>query len=251
MRLLVFAFALIFSLHNAEGRDGRRYSKIPTIIGGERVDDLEKYDFYGQLQYSGRFACGGTVVDERYFLTAEHCVLKYRIGDLKIFNNGKYYDLEAYWVSDEFDVALLHIKGKFDVEPIELSDDEEQPEVGRVLEVAGMGQMEGGQLPGHLRRVSIPVISKEECRAQFPGVEIKKEEVCMYEEGRTACFGDSGGPLWDPVERKQYGIVSWGGRDCDRASVYAKVAYSLDVIKAIINEPKPEPQPEPEQCPFR
>jgi secreted trypsin-like serine protease len=59
------------------------------------------------------------------------------------------------------------------------------------------------------------------------------------EEGKGACFGDSGGPLQCKINDvwTQVGIVSWG-KPCahiEHADVYTRVSYYIDWIHEKMN----------------
>jgi trypsin len=254
--ILVFALNII-NIGKCEDINYRKqYAKSPKIIGGERVGDLENYKFYAELHYSGRFSCGGTVVSKDHVLTAKHCVKVGQTYALEVINNGKKYKVKGYWLAEDDDIALLRMHEEFDVKPIKLAEKKEPPYVGQRLEVAGKGTQDDWSLPDHLRRVEVPAISSILCSTFFGGLKIKDSEVCMYEPGKGSCFGDSGGPLWDPDEGVQYGVVSWGGRNCRRPSVFAKVAYNIESIKTVAGissrpgpDPKPDPDPDPKPDP--
>lgn len=46
-------------------------------------------------------------------------------------------------------------------------------------------------------------------------------------------MGDSGGPLFDPVDGVLHGVTSWGSPDCGtKPSVFAKVAAHAQWIRS-------------------
>lgn len=56
---------------------------------------------------------------------------------------------------------------------------------------------------------------------------VQENMMCAVNEDKTkqACFGDSGGPLFDKKENKLVGITSWGDDDCtSKMVVYSRVA---------------------------
>ncbi|MCL4132901.1 UNVERIFIED_CONTAM: hypothetical protein GTU68_048044 [Idotea baltica] len=84
-----------------------------------------------------------------------------------------------------------------------------------------------------LQKVTVPVVSDEECRRNYAGLEVADSMICAgYPEGgKDSCQGDSGGPM----ECGGYlaGIVSWG-RGCALAGypgVYTETAYYVNWIK--------------------
>ena len=62
---------------------------------------------------------------------------------------------------------------------------------------------------------------------------VDDDELCAGGNGVNACSGDSGGPLWDPKTRTQYGIVSWGARDCSTyPTVFVRVSSYIWLVDA-------------------
>ncbi|KFB45032.1 AGAP005665-PA-like protein [Anopheles sinensis] len=82
-----------------------------------------------------------------------------------------------------------------------------------------------------------PVMTNADCIAQWNTVVIQPQNVCMSgANGRSACNGDSGGPLAvQDGGSLQIGIVSFGsaaGCSIGMPSVYARVSFFLDFIEA-------------------
>ncbi|OXB77548.1 UNVERIFIED_CONTAM: hypothetical protein H355_015840 [Colinus virginianus] len=93
-----------------------------------------------------------------------------------------------------------------------------------------------GRVEDILQKVTVPLMSKEECQARYRKRRIDDKEICAgYDEGgRDACKGDSGGPLSCRHEEVWYlvGITSWG-EGCARPrqpGVYTKVVEYSDWI---------------------
>ncbi|KFB45034.1 AGAP005670-PA-like protein [Anopheles sinensis] len=83
----------------------------------------------------------------------------------------------------------------------------------------------------------IIIMTNADCIAQWNTVLIQPQNVCMSgANGRSACNGDSGGPLAVQDDGSlQIGIVSFGsaaGCSIGMPSVYARVSFFLDFIEA-------------------
>ena len=85
-----------------------------------------------------------------------------------------------------------------------------------------------------LQKVTVPIVSREECNTLYSG-RITDGMICagFDEGGKDSCQGDSGGPLTDP-SGALIGIVSWG-QGCalpDYPGVYTHVANYVDFINS-------------------
>eukprot|EP00516_Mucochytrium_quahogii_P001703 CAMPEP_0203757130 /NCGR_PEP_ID=MMETSP0098-20131031/10274_1 /ASSEMBLY_ACC=CAM_ASM_000208 /TAXON_ID=96639 /ORGANISM=" , Strain NY0313808BC1" /LENGTH=259 /DNA_ID=CAMNT_0050649257 /DNA_START=101 /DNA_END=877 /DNA_ORIENTATION=- len=214
----------------------RVLSEPHRIVGGNAVRrDDKKWDFIVSLQKKSnnprgfKHFCGGSLISERFVLTAGHCV-KYSPPDRIVigrkslwtdkggeirkvvsFTKHKWY----YGVSN--DIAILELdRDVTSVTPVVLNKEfnSRLEQVGTNLMVAGWGYMkEYTSVVDDLREVMVPVVSKKVCSASYSG--IRDANICAgYQEGKKdSCGGDSGGPLiyYNPTTKKveQVGIVSW------------------------------------------
>jgi len=93
-----------------------------------------------------------------------------------------------------------------------------------------------------LLKVDIPVVSLMKCVAVYNrSVPITEKQICAGgSEGKDSCGGDSGGPLQfvgQPIQGGtsyiQYGVVSFGPRQCGsvgRPGVYTRVGHYMKWI---------------------
>ena len=112
-----------------------------------------------------------------------------------------------------------------------------------VCEATGWGVTEEGGmfLAGNLQKVSVPIVSDEDCFGLYGGL-MRDDMLCAGEEGKDSCSGDSGGPLVCPLGQDGSvlltGVTSWGqgcGRP-DRPGVYTEVAHFIDWIQTTMQE---------------
>ena len=94
----------------------------------------------------------------------------------------------------------------------------------------------GSTLPAALRKVTVPVVSRDTCRANYGSSAITTAMFCAGETsgGEDSCQGDSGGPIVTESSRVMQGIVSWGN-GCALAGfpgVYTRVGNFVSWINS-------------------
>lgn len=233
------------------------------IVGGEEAADGE-FPFQVSLRTLNTIGmthfCGGSVIDESWILTAGHCcagqssaTMHVTAGGIKLSNFEN--EEEARKVSKIIghphyesatitnDACLLKLAEPLEwtefVQPIALPAPMQETPAGTMCTVTGWGTLsEGGfGLPNVLHKVSVPVVSDEECDAAYSGNDVAASMICagLPEGGKDSCQGDSGGPFFtneSPESRELIGIVSWG-YGCARPNypgVYTQVSYFIDWI---------------------
>lgn len=155
----------------------------------------------------------------------------------------------------ENDVALIYLDEPVQGVPVIRlptisSDVYERP--GSLLTVAGWGTTSntGPVLPNQLQQTQVPVIAPLDCEyvwSQAPQAPPfnRALQLCAGVTGRSACHGDSGGPLLAPINdvsgtSTQVGIVSWGKPvTCDATgfpSVYTRLSApeAQNFIRSIV-----------------
>ncbi|CAL4097773.1 unnamed protein product, partial [Meganyctiphanes norvegica] len=229
------------------------------IIGGNEVAPGElSYQLSLQdLSFGTEWHfCGASIYNENWAICAAHCVDGMDVNNLQIVagEHNMYIDegneqtilLSSVFMHEQYDVftlssdiSLLQLSKPLTfneyVQPIAL------PEAGHVATgdcvVSGFGiTSEAGNTQGVLMKITLPIMSEDECRKGY-GEALGDCMICagLPEGGKDACQGDSGGPLACSDTGSTYlaGIISWG-YGCARPGfpgVYTEVSCFVDWIK--------------------
>ncbi|KAH8391476.1 hypothetical protein KR200_000732 [Drosophila serrata] len=229
---------------------------VNRIVGGSQVR-TNKYPWIAQIIRGTFLFCGGTLINDRYVLTAAHCVhgmdmrgvsvrllqLDRSSTHLGITRSVAFAHAHVGYdpVSLVHDIALLRLDQPIPlVDPIRpacLPSNWLQNFDFQKAIVAGWGlSQEGGSTSSVLQEVVVPIITNAQCRATSYRSMIVDTMMCagyVQTGGKDACQGDSGGPLIvkDRIFRLA-GVVSFG-YGCakpDAPGVYTRVSRYLDWI---------------------
>lgn len=228
----------------------------PRIVGGKPID-ISKVPWQvalirGNLAEPHRSQfCGGSVIAERWIITAAHCIVNNIVqedparvnvvtGTNFFIAGGSRWVVEKIVVHPDYDpnsqnndVALLKTTQALPTSLlIGLVSSGFQPVSGASLMVSGWGSLkEGGRGSDELMGVGVPVVPNDVCNAAdaYAG-SITDVMLCagFREGGLDSCQGDSGGPAAGMIDGtpKLVGIVSWG-EGCARKlryGVYSRVS---------------------------
>ncbi|XP_055908350.1 trypsin-1-like [Eupeodes corollae] len=228
------------------------------IVGGTQVRH-NKYPWMAQLLKGSRnLFCGGALINDRYILTAAHCIhnnnwqsISVRLQEYdRSFNavkNGITRKVSKAIVHEKYnpttvenDIALLRLDSPVPLtdplRPICLPAANQNFDLKQGI-VAGWGlTKENGFVSSILQEVTVPIITNAQCRATQYKSKILETMLCagvVSTGGKDACQGDSGGPL-GVMDRtmKIAGVVSFG-YGCAKPNapgVYTRVSKYLDWI---------------------
>nr|XP_040241026.2 brachyurin-like [Anopheles coluzzii] len=214
----------------------------------------------------GTALCGASVLTRNFLLTAAHCISgtgnALSSGGIAIMGAQNRMIVELSQQRIRFstsgirrhpgydatslrnDVALVLLNSRITytsrVQPIRLPARTDTRQFGGFTgTVSGFGRTTDSSqaTSATLRFTSNPVLTNAECITSWGFALAQSQNVCLKASGgRSACNGDSGGPLTvDSNGVLQIGVVSFvsaAGCASGRPSVYARVTYFLPWINA-------------------
>eukprot|EP00804_Cyclotella_cryptica_P021629 CCRYP_020893-RA/>CCRYP_020893-RA protein AED:0.02 eAED:0.02 QI:69/1/0.66/1/1/1/3/181/450 len=239
----------------------------------------------GDSSYYGQF-CAGSLISPHAVMTAARCVyyggiywappewvefnrhnltdfnepgvVRMKLNDTSQCDGDAIYHPNWNWTTSDNDVAILFLPDAVrDITPVKLNDDPNIPIAGSPLDVAGWGLTEFG-FPSVPSAVTLNYITNQACTKKpyrWKDEVILNSMMCSTAEGKSQCYGDSGGPVvmakavpsggpLDPV--LQVGIVSFvrqKGLSCydDRfPNGQTRVSEIVDWVKDTVCERKGE-----------
>ncbi|XP_067265168.1 trypsin-like isoform X2 [Chanodichthys erythropterus] len=223
------------------------------IIGGyECPANSQPWQAY--LTDNGERLCGGSLIDERWVVSAAHCQipasnLTVHLGEHNITEEGTEQRIRAEKVIPHPDYNDLPLNNDFMliklkepaifnkyVKPIPLATT--CSSAGEQCLVSGWGNQNttGVEYASVLQCLNLPVLSRSQCEGAY-GSRITENMFCagFLEGGKDSCQGDSGGPVVCNGELQ--GVVSWGYgcAQSDYPGVYVEVCRYTDWVRSTID----------------
>lgn len=217
--LIIFCLALIVSASCLDSR----------IIGGTNTT-ISKLPYQVSIHKNDKFHCGGSIIHQKWILTAAHCVndgpssvFSVRVGSIYHDEGGALIRGIASIIYHEnfdettynYDVALIKLFKVLNfgtnVKAVLLAlPSAPVPSTSAI--VAGWGKTSpNGKSSKILQSVTVPIIKQESCQKSYLHLRpVTPNMLCAGNEKKDACKGDSGGAL--VYHGVQIGIVSWGAR---------------------------------------
>ncbi|XP_070208479.1 chymotrypsin-like serine proteinase [Littorina saxatilis] len=234
------------------------------IVGGE-VATYGEHPYICSLQQGvfGLFwshICGAVIYSNTKVVTAAHCLDGQSASSLRLlcgihhitqtdqhqvtvnverFTNHPSYDGSAPGYPNDIGVIKTQTPIVFNshVNSIPFATDGDF--TGQTCKLSGWGRVVGGGSTATLlKKVNMQSISSSDCRNRWSSVQganiDDQQHICFFAEDKSACNGDSGGPV--RCGGTLTGITSWGISSCDGTypSVYTRVSSYINWIDSLV-----------------
>ncbi|CAG0895383.1 unnamed protein product [Darwinula stevensoni] len=226
---------------------------LDRIWSGSAVPYEGKYPWMAHFQDKGEF-CGGTLINDRYVLTAAQCVdqspsdtFYVTLGDLDWSTTTESQSIRLPAraiihpqydpVSKVNDVALLKLNSPVDfqafprIRPI-CTSVYALPIPGLIGRIAGWGYDSGPGISTVMKESKATIMREMFCM-NYQGTVVNDNNFCADSERKNFCNGDVGGPFMFETEAgfyQQLGIISSPTKECYNGlgGVYIKTANYMN-----------------------
>ncbi|KAG8429612.1 hypothetical protein GDO86_019693 [Hymenochirus boettgeri] len=242
-------------------------------MGGKDAQEGQ-WPWQVSLRNNGLHFCGGTLISQKWVLSAAHCFISsvkassitVFLGSYKLFqpdSNEVAVAVNRIIQNPSYagergsgDISLLELAKEVSytdfIQPICLPDSTVTFPTGQQCWVTGWGNIAYGSSqpsPRTLQGVAVPVIGSSQCKGYYQTptssgtstLQINSDMICAgyINGGKDSCQGDSGGPLVCAVNNQWFlaGVVSFGDGCGEpyRPGVYTLVTYYKNWIQS--NDP--------------
>ncbi|XP_011252863.2 chymotrypsin-2-like [Camponotus floridanus] len=225
--------------------------RVRRLIGGVVASESE-FPYQVSLRYYDVHICSGVLINDRYVLSAAHCIcnlidepseelnvligsVDYKKGEIHTVKSVKchpdyVYGADSSWVADLAVIMLaekVHLSSH--VKPISLAT--YNTTFGERAIISGWGRTRLlSWLSQYLQKLSVSIIDNKACQKYYKDITILSSQICTLERKNVgACKGDSGSPL--VYNNKLIGIFSWT-KSCAIGfpDVFTRISYFTDFI---------------------
>ncbi|EDW91232.1 serine protease grass [Drosophila yakuba] len=238
------------------------------IINGREADMFGNP--WMALISSATIMCGGSLITSRFVLSAAHCrcnsPTNVYLGEFDrstltdcsttaCMPNAIRVPVDAQIAHPSFvhhsqnDIALFRlaipVQYTAHIKPICLLTNYNPLNYIRFLTATGWGKTEHGVSSQILRTATLTQVDRAYCSSTY-GNRVDESHICAGDYIAHTCMGDSGGPVFAKIpigatdRVVQFGIVSYGNRDCSQVGVYTNVMYHINWIAEVVRQGGPQ-----------